>query len=108
MKVPVLMPARNEAVSIGRSLDALASQRLEVEPIVIVNGCTDNTAEVAIDRGATVLEAEEGKTAALQQGLRYLGERSLAPLLTIDADSVPISPNWSSRMIESIREVQIP
>jgi hypothetical protein len=77
---------------------------MQVEPVVIVNGCVDNTAEIARGRGVTVLSSiEEGKTRALQTGLEYLGERALSPVLLLDADTVPVFKTWSEKMVKSIQ-----
>lgn len=94
--LPVLIPARNEAAVIKRTLNSLPHQ---VEPIVVANDCTDNTVEIAEKFGATVIEQEKGgKLLALQSGLKHLGERALEPVLVLDADSRPISKRWHKTM----------
>lgn len=107
MYTPVLIPARNEATGIQRCLDSLPD---DVTPIVIVNGCTDNTAKIAREAGSLVIELdEEGKVPAIQAGLRHLGRQALDPLLMIDADSRPISKQWSRVMTRSVAEtIQVP
>lgn len=88
----MLIAARNEANSISRTLEMLTPQ---ADPIVIPNGCTDQTAQVAEQYGATIIQTNiEGKMTALQSGIRYLGKRALEPFLTLDADSRPIFPAW--------------
>jgi glycosyltransferase involved in cell wall biosynthesis len=85
--VPVIIAARGEAANIGRTLRSLPG---EAEPIVVINGADDGTAEIARRHGATVLwSPAEGKLPAIQAGLRYLGARALEPLVTLDADSRP-------------------
>jgi glycosyltransferase involved in cell wall biosynthesis len=106
MEIPVLIPARNEETVLPAALKALSDQLLSVEPIVITNGCDDATAELAFDAGATVLESAEGKMTALQTALGYLGERALNTLLVLDADSMPISKNWSMRMTSRMEAVE--
>ncbi|WP_306167298.1 glycosyltransferase family 2 protein [Yoonia sp.] len=77
----VLIPANNEAALIGDCLAAVAASRWSggpVEVIVIPNGCTDNTAEIAraqakafSNRGWDLIvieRAEGGKLAALNAG----------------------------------------
>jgi glycosyltransferase involved in cell wall biosynthesis len=105
MVTPVLIAARNEAGHIGHTLDVLSHQIAGVEPIVIVNGTTDNTADIARITGATVIESVEGKMPALQAGLRYLGKRALEPVLVLDADSHPLSKKWSGHMTAELQEL---
>ena len=99
MRIPILIAARNEASWIGRTLDSLP--RDGVEPIVIPNGCTDNTAEIAESFGATVLNCPaEGKMQALQAGIRYLGKEAIEPFITLDADARVLFPSrWAGRLL---------
>jgi cellulose synthase/poly-beta-1,6-N-acetylglucosamine synthase-like glycosyltransferase len=89
----VLIPAYNEAGSIGRCLDSIisASYPGPKEIIVIDDGSTDQTFETACTRAAAhenvaILQQENnGKHAALNTGLeRATGE----VVITVDADSV--------------------
>jgi len=73
-----------------------------VEPIVVVNGSEDMTAQVARSYGAVVLESSEGKMPALQAGLGYLGRRALEPLLILDADSRPLINKLSPCLVRAI------
>jgi glycosyltransferase involved in cell wall biosynthesis len=102
MKTPVIIAARNEEAYIGRALDHLPANL--VEPFVMVNGSEDRTAEIALDYGATVFNRPEaGKLPAMQEALRFLGERSLEPVLMLDADSFPLfSRAWARRMVASV------
>jgi len=104
MNTPVLIAARNEAEHIGRSLAALPR---DVEPIVIPNGCEDNTAEIARDYGATVLRCDvESKVRALQTAVWHLGERATEPFIIMDADTRPMQPkNWLSKMLQARRNL---
>lgn len=103
MRTPVLIAARNEAHIIGKTLGRLPDN---VEPIVIPNGCEDNTAGIARTIGATVLEGSpEGKMLALQMGIRYLGRRATEPFITLDADSQPLfSSQWLPTMLKSLTQ----
>lgn len=90
LKTPVLIPARN-APFVGETIAALGEAAW---PIVVPNGCTDDTAAIAEGAGATIVPCEqEGKMPALQAGIRFLGDMALsAPLMTVDADTVPMFP----------------
>jgi glycosyltransferase involved in cell wall biosynthesis len=72
MTASVVIAAHNEARVVGRCLDSIldTAQPGEFEVIVVANGCTDATAEVARERpGVTVIElTEASKTAALRIG----------------------------------------
>lgn len=105
MEFPVLIPARNEEERIRRGLNALTRQSQNVEPIVIINGSADNSADIARRYGATVLESAEGKVPALQEGLRHLGRKALEATLILDADSRPISKHWSQRMVAETEQI---
>jgi glycosyltransferase involved in cell wall biosynthesis len=104
MAVPVLIPARNEERHIAATLRSLPD---EVEPFVIPNGCTDDTAAIAEDLGATILEgSKEGKLPALQFAIDYLGERALEPFVCLDADSRPKSPKkWLGALLSARAEL---
>ncbi len=60
MKTSVIIPANNEALWMSTCLEAIfASVRIEqLQIIVVANGCTDNTADIA--RRYTVLAEEKG------------------------------------------------
>ena len=66
----VVIAAHNEESGVGACLDALLSQGLHGHEIVVVaNGCSDRTAEVARERGVVVVDREQpGKSAALNAG----------------------------------------
>lgn len=90
MKIPVLIAARNEEARIERTLKSLPDF---TQPVVITNGCTDSTAEIADACGATVFESSvEGKVPALQLGIVRLGNKALKPFVTLDADTQPLFP----------------
>lgn len=69
--ISIIVPAHNEAKVIHRLLSALTTGPLAslLEVIVVCNGCTDNTAEIANDFGVIVLDCPvASKTAALNFG----------------------------------------
>jgi glycosyltransferase involved in cell wall biosynthesis len=108
MKTPVLIPAYNSENTIHRVLSALPSE--STEPMVIVNGSTDATAEIARSFGAEVHELEaKVKMPAIQFGIRRLGTKALEPTLLIDSDTVPAFPSlWESRMTRLLEGVDRP
>ncbi|MBJ94181.1 MAG: UDP-glucose--dolichyl-phosphate glucosyltransferase [Rickettsiales bacterium] len=88
MRVAVIIPALNEERALPLVLDDLAAH-LEAEIIVVDNGSTDKTPDVASSRGVVlVTEPARGYGAACLRGIRYLQERAEPPevLVILDAD----------------------
>jgi GT2 family glycosyltransferase len=82
----IVVPAHNEETSIARLLESLkaGAQPGEFEVIVVCNGCSDRTAEIARGFGVQVAElAEPSKAAALAHGDSLA---HLHPRLYVDAD----------------------
>ncbi len=88
----VVIPARNEATYLPQTLRALEKQTYgPAEVIVVDNGSTDTTADIARAWGATVMDCpERGVAKARQAGL----EAAKSPwIASTDADSLPV-PEW--------------
>ncbi len=85
--IKVIIPAFNEADSIGHVINELPSKVSEV--IVVNNNSTDDTAKNAENAGATVLtEKKKGYGYACLCGLDYVAKQSKAPdiIVFIDGD----------------------
>ena len=100
----VIMPALNAAETLGRVLaDLAASGRAPAEVIVIDDGSTDATPQIARDAGATVLHTSSGGGGGPRGGsvARNLGARHAStPLLVfVDAD-VSVHPDTLGRLLE--------
>jgi glycosyltransferase involved in cell wall biosynthesis len=73
VKVSFLIPAYNEANTIGDVLDRIAILELESQPIVVDDGSTDGTAEIAEGKGAFVIrQPNRGKGAAIRAAIPYV------------------------------------
>src|SRR5687768_8943513 len=85
MRISVILPAKNEAEGLQRTLSALRAQLPDAEVIVVDDGSTDATALVAADLGARVLSApySMGNGAAIKRGARAAGGEIL---VFMDAD----------------------
>jgi glucosyl-3-phosphoglycerate synthase len=96
----VVIPAYNEEKTVAQAVRAarqgLTGLEVDGEVLVSASGCTDRTAEVAQEAGASVVIAERGKGEAIRQGveaakgdviclmdadLEYYGEVPLVELL---------------------------
>lgn len=93
----VAVPARNEAALIGRCLDALAAQQNPGDfcVIVLVNGCTDDTASIAAQPRGLDMRVIETDLPADRQGAGHARRAAMAAaaqlgdiILTTDADCV--------------------
>lgn len=84
MRVAAIIPAWNEAETIGPVIDAARAARLVDEVIVVDNGSTDETAEIAASRGArVVVETTQGKGEAMRRGV---ASTSASVIVFLDAD----------------------
>lgn len=86
--VSVVIPAHDEAASIGRTLRALrqGTRADELDVVVVCNGCTDDTAAAAQDADprARIIEIEEpSKAEAVRIGNRA---SNVFPRVHLDAD----------------------
>jgi glycosyltransferase involved in cell wall biosynthesis len=75
MKVSVVLPAKNEAEGLRRTLPALQAALPGAEVIVVDDGSTDDTKAVAASHGARVLSSpySMGNGAAIKRGARAAG-----------------------------------
>ena len=83
--IVALIPGYNEAPRIG----AVVRGALEHLPVIVVDdGSSDGTADVAREAGATVIEQRpnQGKGAALRAGFRRALDDGGDAILTLDAD----------------------
>lgn len=74
IEVSILMPCLNEAETIGRCVDraceVIAQLNLRAEVLVVDNGSTDSSSEIALAHGAKVVMVEEpGYGAAIRGGV---------------------------------------
>jgi len=86
MKTCVIIPTYNEAKNIARLLKEIKLQNLDV--LVIDDGSSDNTSEVAGNNGAIVLRNQnnQGKGASLIKGFNYALTSDYDAVITMDGD----------------------
>ena len=89
--IAVLIPAHNEALEIEATVKGVLSQ---IQPgdsvVVIADNCQDETAKIAAQTGATVIERnntqQKGKGYALDYGCQFLAKTPPNVVVMLDAD----------------------
>ena len=103
--VVALVAAYEEERNIGDVLKAMPTLvgDLEVTPLVVVDGGTDDTAQVAIDAGAytCVLPVNLGQGAALRLGYELASAHGARTVVTLDADGQN-DPSEMATMIQPL------
>lgn len=101
MKVSVVIPAFNEAQTIGRVLDVITTFTAIDEIVVVSDGSTDNTVEVVRQYPVRLIELKEniGKGGALQRGI---DNASGDILVFLDADLIGLTTKHLEDMMQPV------
>src|SRR4030042_1435122 len=96
MKISVIIPARNEARLIAGTLKSLQKQSYtgDYEVVVVDNGSTDNTAEVARECGVRVISAKEQRSVFYA---RQVGAEATDGDIIVQADADTLYPEKIGR-----------
>jgi glycosyltransferase involved in cell wall biosynthesis len=87
----ILLPAKNEQAAIGKVIDDIHAVGYH-NIVVAVSGCTDNTAQVAIDHGSQVIDCPNGKGRAVNYALKRIDAKKVVMLdsdATYPVKSIP-------------------
>ncbi len=104
----VLIAARNEAAVIGQLIDSIKAQRYPAELVdiyVVADNCTDSTAAIAAERGATVWQRRSQLQVGKGYALSFLLEKIAGEkagekydgFFVFDADNL-LDPNYIAEM----------
>ncbi len=87
-RVFVVIPAFNEAPRLGAVADELRQERPDATLVVVDDGSTDETSDVALRHGCTTLRhaINRGQGAALETGIAYSLRQGADLVVTFDAD----------------------
>lgn len=101
MKLSIVIPAYNEAMSINHVISMCREASQSHEIVVIDDGSTDATAQVAKDAGASIVETtpNRGKAAAMARGASLASGNAV---MFIDADLDKLNPQQINELYEPI------
>lgn len=102
MKISIVLPAKNEAGAIGQTIVNIQQLNIANEIIVVNDGSTDNTKDIAEKAGAKVISHpySKGNGAAIKTGARHA---SGDIIVFMDADGQH-DPNDIPRLLEIIEK----
>lgn len=88
MRTCIVVPAFNEERSVGIVVEALYRVLPGAEVVVVDDGCTDATADVALQAGANIvsLPVNLGIGGAVQAGYRYAVRHGFSLAVQVDGD----------------------
>lgn len=104
----VIMPAWNEAESVGNTVREVLALPETYDVLVVNDGSQDNTAAVAADAGATVLDLpfNLGVGGAMRAGFKYAKRNGYDAVIQVDADGQH-HPKEISRVLAALSEADI-
>lgn len=98
-----IIPAYNEEASIAKVLNDARNSDLNADILVINDGSTDNTSEIAKQMGVMVLDIpfNIGYGLAVQTGFRFATDYEYDFVITIDGDAQH-DPSFTKNLIEAM------
>ncbi len=109
-RVAVLIPAYNEAESIGHVLDRIPAEVCGVQTAVLVvdDGSRDGTGDVAAEHGAVIARhvINRGGGAALRTGYRLMVDSGAELVVTLDADGQHL-PSEMERLVKPVLDGEV-
>ncbi|WP_199138224.1 glycosyltransferase family 2 protein [Delftia sp. ASV31] len=102
MKISIVLPAKNEALSVGLTVRRIRECMPDAEIIVVNDGSTDDTAQIAEQASASVVSHpySKGNGAAIKTGARAAGGDII---VFMDADGQH-DPADISRLLEKMEQ----
>jgi len=103
LRVSVVIPAYNAARTLGRALEALAGQSEPVDEVIVVDdGSTDATADVAKRHGVSVVATDGSGFAGAARNAGW--EKASGDVVVfLDSDAIPM-PGWGAGLRRALGE----
>ncbi|MFJ6155536.1 glycosyltransferase family 2 protein [Pseudarthrobacter sp. NPDC092184] len=104
----VIMPAWNEAESVGNTVREVLALRETYDVLVVNDGSQDSTAAVAREAGAVVLDLpfNLGVGGAMRAGFKYAKRNGYDAVIQVDADGQH-DPKEIARVLAALAEADI-
>ncbi len=108
LKKAILLPAYNEEKTIGEVIEKCKKYCKNAFILVVDDGSKDNTAKIALAKGAKVLrhKINKGKGNALRTGLSYIKKQGFESAVIIDADG-QYNPKHIPKFFEALKKADI-
>lgn len=105
-KVVVILPTKNEAMTIKSCIETVRQSMYHPEVIVADGHSTDETPKIASENDAEIVVTKKrihpGKGAALKTGLRAALSKNPEVILFLDSDIQNLTIEWVDRLVDSI------
>lgn len=107
-KVLIIIPAYNEEQSVGKVVEEVHTHLPQAEVLVVNDGSTDLTSEIAKSKGAIVLNLpfNLGIGGAMQAGYQYAYEKGYDIAIQVDGDGQH-DPKEIGKLLKALQEKKI-
>tara|TARA_B100000686_G_scaffold341961_1_gene420234 strand:- start:2751 stop:3473 length:723 start_codon:yes stop_codon:yes gene_type:complete len=104
-KIVIIIPAFNEELNIGLVLEGIQKEAPGIPVVVINDGSSDLTEQIAIEHGARVinLSYNSGYGVALQTGFIYAVQKEFSTVVHLDADGQH-DPRYIRHLLEAVNQ----
>ncbi|HEX6357517.1 glycosyltransferase family 2 protein [Actinophytocola sp.] len=104
----IVVPAWNEQLTVGETVREIRAATPDLPVLVVSDGSTDKTADVAREAGALVLELpfNLGVGGAMRAGFRYAVRHGYEAAVQVDADGQH-DPNEVPALLEKLSEADL-
>lgn len=107
-RVLVIMPAWNEGETVGDTVREVLAQGKGYDVLVVDDGSSDNTAQLAGEAGATVLKLpfNLGVGGAMRAGFKYAKAHGYQTVIQVDSDGQH-DPRDIERVVQGLQQADI-